>query len=286
MPTPRSELSAALLDGKIYAIGGTGAFGSKDTIEVFDPVENTWDRVSPLPLPLDHAGLTSYGGKLYLVGGFTVTPEGRQPTNNLLIYDPVVGKWEEGPPMPTARASLTADFVDGILYAIGGSTTDQNEGQLSINEAYDPATNEWSEKAPMPTARHHATSSVVEGKIYVIGGRETDVPSNTDVNEVYDPKKDSWNSLSPMPTKRSAPASAVLDDDIFVFGGEKIEGSFSTNEKYDVNLDEWTEEIEMPTPRMGPAVVVFDDKIYVIGGKLTQSGDSVTKINEIFNVLN
>lgn len=286
MPTPRSELSAELLDGKIYVIGGTGYFGAKDTVEVFDPAENTWNSISSLPLPLDHSGLTSYGGKLYLVGGFTVTPEGRQPSNILLIYDPYEGEWEEGPPMPTARAGLTADFVDGILYAIGGSTTDQDEGQLSINEAYNPATNVWSEKAPMPTARHHTTSAVIDGKIYIIGGRETDVPTNTGYNEMYDSKKDSWNSLAPMPTKRSAADAAVLNGDIFVFGGEKIDGTFKTNEKYDVNLNEWTEEIEMPTPRMGPAAVTFDGKIYVIGGKLTQSGDSVTKINEIFNVLN
>jgi N-acetylneuraminic acid mutarotase len=126
----------------------------------------------------------SYENKLYLVGGFI---KHRIAIPQLFIYDMLTNKWTEGEPMPTPRAGLTSEFVNGILYAIGGSSGD-NTGPLNTNEAYDPKTNKWSQKAPMPTARHHITSAIVEGKLYVLGGRVTDVPSNLNENEMYDPK--------------------------------------------------------------------------------------------------
>jgi N-acetylneuraminic acid mutarotase len=285
MPTPRTEIAAAIMDGKIYIVGGKTKTELTDVVEVYDPSSDTWStNISRLPLPIDHIGLDTYNGKLYAVGGFIEPDKGshRRATNSLLIYDPVKNKWEEGEPMPTARAGLTAKFIDGILYAIGGSTGD-NEGQVGLNEAYDPKTNSWTEKAPMPTARHHITSQLVDGKLYVIGGRETDVPSSIDTNEMYDPKQDKWVTLEPMPTKRSSIASAYLDGGIYVFGGEKEEGSFDTNERYDIKTNRWTEDIPMPTARLGLESVEYDGKVYVIGGKESQPRRSATDVNEVFH---
>lgn len=285
MPTPRTEIAATLMDDKIYVVGGKTKTELTDVVEIYDPSSDGWNKGSPLPFPIDHTGLDAYGGKMYLVGGFIEPDEGphRRATNSLFIYDPVTDKWEEGEPMPTARAGLTAKFIDGILYAIGGSTGD-NEGQVGLNEAYNPKTNTWTEKAPMPTGRHHVTSQLVDGKLYVIGGRETDVPSSVDTNEMYDPKQDKWVSLEPMPTKRSSIASAYLDGAIYVFGGEKEDGSFNTNERYDINTNKWAQNIPMPTPRLGLEAIEYDSKIYVIGGKESQSRSSATDVNEIFYI--
>src|SRR5215211_2695664 len=284
MPTPRTEIAAALLDGKIYIVGGKTKTELTDVVEAYDPSSDTWNtNISPLPFPMDHVGLDTYNGKLYLVGGFIEPDEGphRRAINSLFIYDPLKNEWEEGEPMPTARAGLTAKFIDGILYAIGGSTGD-NEGQVGLNEAYNPKTNSWTEKTPMPTARHHITSQLVNGKLYVIGGRETDVLSSIDTNEMYDPKQDKWVRLEPMPTKRSSISSGYLDGGIYVFGGEKEEGSFDTNERYDLKTNKWTEDIPMPTPRLGLESVEYGGKIYIIGGKESQSRSSATDVNEIF----
>ena len=72
-------------------------------------------------------------------------------------------------PMPAARTALTANFIDGKLYAVGG--VDDVHNVVNTNLVYDPENDSWTEKASMPTARHHLTSSVVDGKLYVIGGR-------------------------------------------------------------------------------------------------------------------
>jgi N-acetylneuraminic acid mutarotase len=46
--------------------------------------------------------------------------------------------------MPTARGALTANFIDGVLYAVGSVGPSHNP--VPINEAYDPKTNSWTEK--------------------------------------------------------------------------------------------------------------------------------------------
>ena len=53
MPTPRSEVAAAELNGKIYVFGGFGAEATKN--EEYDPQSNTWRRRAPIPQGVDHA---------------------------------------------------------------------------------------------------------------------------------------------------------------------------------------------------------------------------------------
>jgi N-acetylneuraminic acid mutarotase len=264
-------MAAAVLDDKIYVVGGQGSKVKKDKImEVYDIKSDKWSKGTPLPEPLDHLGIASYDGKLYVVGG----THKYGYSNKLLIYDPSIDKWIEGRSMPAARTALTANFIDGKLYVIGG--VDDIHNVVATNFVYDPATDTWTEKAPMPTARHHLTSAVVDGKLYVIGGRiyGDGIPeliakalSNFDVNEMYDPATDTWTKLKPMPSKRSGLASASVGNDIYVFGGEKVNGTFENNERYDTIRDIWVEEPPLPTARLGLKAVTYDSKIYVIGGK-------------------
>ena len=50
MPTARSMLGVAVVDGKIYAIGGTsGTQNILGTNEVYDPATNKWSSKTPMP---------------------------------------------------------------------------------------------------------------------------------------------------------------------------------------------------------------------------------------------
>jgi N-acetylneuraminic acid mutarotase len=293
MPTPRTEVTAAVLDDDIYVIGGFDEFGqATDIVEVYNIANNSWSRTTaaaPLPEPLHHTAAASYDGKIYVVGGFTAagSPSDRSPSNKLFIYDPVQNSWQEGEPMPTARGALNVNFVNGTLYAIGG----YSDRPLNSNEAYDPSTDTWTSKALMPTARHHAGSAVVDGKIFVIGGRITGSSENLSINEAYDPEQDIWiTNLEAMPSERSGIAAAASSvngsSNIYVFGGEEPYFAFNNNEKYDARTNEWTSEPPMPLARHGLAAVYYtedDDKIYVIGGG-PHPGLSVSSANEIFNI--
>ncbi len=288
MTTQRSEVTGAVLNGKIYVIGGINATGkSIDTVEVYDPGTDKWRNVSSLPERRDHAAAAADNGKLYVAGGYTDW----KPSDKLFIYDLSTNKWQEGKPMPTARGALTSEFINGTLYAIGGNSTQP----LNTTEAYNPQNNSWTAKAPMPTAKHHIASAISDGKVYVFGGRQLDNSTSSFVislnkTEMYDPLKNTWTVLEPMPSKRGGLASAAsTNGSIYVFGGEIPPGSnetitvFYNNEKYDTKDNKWTSEPPMLTARHGFVAETIDNKTYIIGGGM-KPGLSVSNLNEVFHI--
>ena len=254
LPNPRTEVTAANLDDTVYVIGGFTFDGKiTDIVEMYNSTDNTWaQNIKSLPLPLHHSSSDTYGGKIYVVGGYTGN---WIPSNNLFIYDPATNNWTVGNPMPTPRGSPNANFVNGILYVIGGDSYDHSQ---VVVEGYDPITTEWMTLSSMPISRHHAASAVVDGNIYVIGGRLTGSLVNVDVNEEYDPDSDLWTTdLEPMPSKRSGIAATSVNGSIYVLGGEQNQGTFNNNERYDPATDTWSQELPMPTARHGLGVASY-----------------------------
>ena len=294
----RNELTAVVLDDKIFAMGGediASGGGQKDTVEVYDIAADKWSEpdIQPMPLPLDHTASAIHEGKIYVVGGFL---EHKVPTDKLFIYDPKINEWQEGQSLPEPIGSMGAEFVNGLLYVVGG--VNSSHIPVNTNLAYDPKTDTWSTKSPMPTARHHVQTVVVDGKIFALGGRilgdgimpedMDETLTNFDRNEMYDPQTDSWTILEPMLSKRSGFAAATpADGNIYIFGGQGVgKGKFlSTVEKYDPILDIWTFEKSGPTARGGLTAVSFNDRIFVLGGQyFDDSGGHPLNINEIFHI--
>jgi len=185
MPTARSWLSSSVVNGKIYAIGGTLAYNDTpiSTVEAYDPVSNTWTRKADMPTPRVCLSTSVVNGKIYAFGG---TPS--QPWYRGLFaveeYNPATNTWTKKANMPTGRTFFSTSVVNGRIYAIGGLTTDYNH--LSPVEEYNPATDTWIRKADMPTARSALSTSEVNGKIYAIVGW---LGSDTAISTVeeYDP---------------------------------------------------------------------------------------------------
>jgi N-acetylneuraminic acid mutarotase len=273
MPTPRTEVAVAAIDHKIYVLGGFDRTNrATDVVEVYNIISNTWETSLRLPIPMHHVGATSYSGEIYVIGGYL---EGWRASNSLYIYNPESG-WREGAAMPTKRGALTVQFVDGILYAVGGA----DRIALDVVESYSPENDSWISKNQMPTARDHLASAVVDSKMYVVGGRIITLATNIGTNEVYDPFTNSWNSLESMPTARGGITAASIAETFFVFGGESNTGTFSQNEQY-IPGTGWFSRESMPTARHGLGAVTVGDRIYVIGGGI-EPGVSVSAVNEAY----
>ena len=123
-------------------IGGLDKPGKAlDTVEFYNIKNESWKKVTSLPQPLHHAA-ASFNEKIYVIGGSYNAASAASnwiPSNKLFIYDPIVNKWSEGKPMPTARGSMTANYIDKILYVVGGVTSSSKI--VNVNEAYDPSSN-------------------------------------------------------------------------------------------------------------------------------------------------
>lgn len=298
MPTARIEFTSATIGDKIYLIGGY-TDKTTDIVEVYDTAKDEWSTLPALPKKLDHLAAAAYNNKIYVVGGFDAESN---PSKSLFIYDAVLGEWKEGENMPTARGALTAEFIEGIMYVVGGDADRSIVpgmyhpfGQVATNEAYDPVTDSWIEKTPMPTARHHHVSAVVEDKLYIIGGRyglgyAQHNFNNTNANEMYDPVENKWVTLKHEPIDRSGASAASVNGSIYVFGGEtknypsESQHTYADNEKYDPETNSWIAGPSMLTARHGLTADSIDNKIFVIGGG-QEPGFTVDDKNEIYNVL-
>jgi hypothetical protein len=173
MPTPRDWISAAVVNDKIYVIGGSDNSGGIYSMnEMYDPLTNTWTTMTPDPQNRLACGIGVANGKIYLIGGWIRpgAPPG-EPTSLNEEYDPETDTWTTKAPMPTARNGLAVVEVNDRLYAIGGAT-DFNPwtNNLNVVEEYDPSTDAWTTVESMPTSRSLLGAAVVNNKIYSIGG--------------------------------------------------------------------------------------------------------------------
>ena len=112
MAAARSDLSVAVLDGKLYAAGGYSGDGSYlSSVERYDPATNAWEAVAPLTLARFGARVAALEGKLYAVGGRVEEEDeaaevaNDEAANTVERFETATNVWEEVAPMVTARHS-------------------------------------------------------------------------------------------------------------------------------------------------------------------------------------
>ena len=276
MPTSRNYPNNAVVNGKIYCIGGYDGSSYLNKAEVYDPTTDTWETKTPMPT--SRTGLTSavVDGKIYCIGGYN---NDDSYLNKVEVYDPTTDTWETKTSMPTSRGYLTSSVVNGKIYCIGGFGVFDGDYVNEV-EVYDPITDTWETKSPMSSGRDVLTSAVVNGKIYCIGGNDWDGDYLNKV-EVYDPITDTWKTKTSMPTYRGGLASAVVDGKIYCIGGYNNDDSYLNKvEVYDPTTDTWETKSPMPTSRNGLTSAVVDGKIYCIGG-IGELGGSFSVLNTV-----
>jgi hypothetical protein len=266
MPTARWALSTSVVNGKIYAIGGSdGQNRLLSTVEEYDPVTDTWTKKTDMPTKRRYLSTSVVNGKIYAIGGIIGGIDAGFPFTSIVEeYDPAADTWRKRTDMPTPRGVLSTSVVNGKIYAIGGF----NGTVLSSVEEYDPTTDIWTKKADMPTIRASHSASVVNGKIYVIGGLPNMGPVLSIVEE-YDPTTDIWTKKADMPTPRAdlAGSAPAVSGKIYVIGGTNFISALalSTVEEYVPATDTWTKKADMPTPRLDLALSEVNGYIYAIG---------------------
>ncbi len=281
LPQGRSELQAATVDDRIYAVGGgwTETKDGKQTerytdgfVTEYDPKTDRWRERARSPEGRTHEGIAVLGGKIYVAGGFA---GGRHtlPSAGVYSYDPASDHWQSLAPLSWLRGSVALAAVNGRIHAIGGRIMGE-ETTVATHEVYDPATNTWHSAAPLPTARDHDGVFVVDGKIHVVGGRTGEATSNVGLHDIYDPVADTWSSAAPMLTPRSSGAYASYHGMLFFAGGECRDGkTYDEVEAYDTKSNRWLRFPALPAGRHGFAAAAAGDKLLFIGGSLPCGGN-------------
>ncbi len=138
-PTQVSGYASAVVDNKIFIIGGNVVGYISGLNQIYHPETDTWTSGTPIPLATSGAAAGATTGvtapkRIYVIGGY--------PTFNLnQVYDPEKDTWTRsmGARMPTNRVGFGIAVVNDTLYAIGS---------YRENEQYTP----FGFSEPSPTA--------------------------------------------------------------------------------------------------------------------------------------
>ena len=127
MPIARNHFGTAVVNGRIYAVGGQ--HGRDEThrnvrdVHVYDPQTNRWSTAAKLPRPMSHFHNSTVvvNNRILIAGGVT---NGRYPLTDTWEYDPATNQWAASLPLPAPRKAPVAVIAAGALYVLTGSPGD------------------------------------------------------------------------------------------------------------------------------------------------------------------
>lgn len=287
LPTLRTGFATAVVDGKIYLIGGTpfqnrrGPYGLS-TVEVYDPQTNSWEQVADMPTPRTKAKTAVVNGTIYVCGGYNGADNRLVNLKFLDIveaYDPQNDTWTRKQGMSGGRVGFGMGVVADKIYSMGGyvhllDLEPEAPWRIDLVEAYDPATDTWMKRAKMQRRRDGFGVGVVNNHIYAIGGSGWPQAGPggpfLKVIEAYNPKINRWEWKNEMPDPRLAFSTVVLDDVIHLIGGftwqNRVPQYMATVDTYHPETEEWNNIPPMPIPVLPFDAAVANGNIYVFGG--------------------
>ena len=178
-PTPRLMTAWAVLNDKIWIMGGLRNGVALQTVESYDPRTGAWQAQPSLPVPLHHAAAATYRGEVVVLGG--ASGDLTQASNKVFALRG--GNWVELPNLTHARAATAAAVVGDKLVVAGG----QNAKQLvPQTEVFDGSS--WHDAANMPTPREHLAAVSDGTYVYTVGGRFLSSDKNSAALERFDPR--------------------------------------------------------------------------------------------------
>ena len=170
--TARANLQANVVDGKIYAIGGTKGNVPSNITEVYDPITDSWTTKASMPVTYDCANYYTnkyvssvVNNKIFMLSsGLTE------------IYDTDNDSWSlraSPPPFGNALAggATTGVFAPQRIYVFTSENTgfDSRSSPVFKTQIYDPQTDSWTASSS-PNARFGLAVAVLDDKLYLIGG--------------------------------------------------------------------------------------------------------------------
>jgi hypothetical protein len=270
--------STRLLDGRVVLAGGMNNSGVLDTVEIYNPVSNSWALAANLPEKRAYSEAVTLGnGRVLVVGGVGTRGD---LLGSCLLYNPSNNTWSYTGSLNQGRfVHQVVLMKDGKVLAVGGYDYSQI---LKSAEIYDPTTGLWSAAAPMRDARrNHAATILADGRVLVSGGQGL-----TSSVEIYNPTMQTWTAVASMNTARSNHSSVLLyDGKVLIAGGMQndVQTSLTDSELYDPKTNIWKIVGRLSSGRQEHAAFILTNGNVVVAG-----GDNVdwfsTSSCEIYNV--
>jgi hypothetical protein len=284
MPTPGYGMSCAVVNGRVYAIGGLKGWADSITprrvVEAYDVAEDTWlTDFAPMPYPRWYCGCAALDGKIYVLGG----TDGCCQVARVDRFDPATNHWDTVAPMPWPRQSLSACTYQGEIYAVGGFTNDSVNAKYSTEVATfhsDSGIGYWtteSESLRMPRAFFGMDTA--GGTIYVAGGVFYSAISEA---EYYSDCPKGWNTVpQAMNSDRGGLACVGYDRYLCALGGNDT-NYLSSVEVLDCSASTWNMVEPLNTPRAYLGAAIVGNEIIAIGGRSATAAIGTVETHPLF----
>ena len=236
LPEARYRYASAVVDDKIYIIGGLTADdnGMLKTTLIYDIKANSWSDGPDMATGRSDTCAAVVGSKIYVVAGYA---SGFEALDSVEVLDTAAASpaWATAPSLPAPRGDITCASSGGKAYAIGGfydpnaSDADGWSTTAFFDTMFEftPGATAWVEKAKMPSSRgDKAAVTMSDGSIIVVGGETHAREEQTQVAahpvEQYYPAHDTWVPKASIPTARFRFGAAQVDDIVYAMGGHPV----------------------------------------------------------------
>jgi len=284
LPSPRYGFGTAVVNGKIYVIGGTDSMNYLSEVLEYDPLLDSWTRKADMPTARCDIAVTAWDGKVYAIGGQTYAAT----CKNNEVYDPLNDTWNILAPLHQENYAIVAQAVNGKIYTLGG---EYKRGYINGGVfEYDIATDDWwdtafyydyydtlvldsivwidtnivFEKSVMPQYRYAFCSALYNNDIYVFSGHPLSSSSSAQV-DIYNTVSNSWSTAAPMIGPADFAATATGSGFIYVLGGYGEE-YLRRVRKYDPVTNTWFIRGDMQDYRSAFGAAFINNRIYAFGG--------------------
>jgi hypothetical protein len=227
LPEVYQEMRAAVLDGRLFVVGGRTVTEATNrcaaTVQVYDLINAHWSFGTPLPEPLGAVGLVAEGGFLYCFGGISEPVWWGWPVASAYRYDPKANRWARLADMPIARSNFAVGVIDHRIYCAGGSI--HWPDTTSRMDAYEPTANSWAYHPTLPEPRGSVTGGAWRGRMVIASGNlSARVPVDRSVF-IYDPQARRWDQPNSAESLFGNEAGFLFADESAIYFAGHREGS-------------------------------------------------------------
>lgn len=210
-PAAVANIGVVQIGGKLLVAGGCGANGQpRADVYLYDPADDTWAEVAPLPQPLCAYAISVWGKRAYLFGGW----DGTAYQTAAYAYDNTSDTWSSLAAPSGARGFGAAATLSDHIFYVGGY---DDKRESTTCEVYIPEDDRWDTCAPMLLPRGGLGLAAVGGRLFALGGGWTNYLG---FNERYDPASDAWTVIeTPIVGEWRNLGLAVSETSLYAIGG-------------------------------------------------------------------
>ncbi|KAL2652475.1 hypothetical protein R1flu_020603 [Riccia fluitans] len=233
MRTCRCSFACAVIGGKVYVAGGCSSSRRRPLAcaEVYDPLEDRWEDIAPLPNARDDCVGVALGDLFYVIAGII---ENHADQRTVEVYDPSRMAWYSLPDvwLFSRQMPCPVTSMQGSMYAL-------DDWDANTIKVYEPQVGAWVSVGPVPGVEVPGQDRRPKGfnfgltglrdELYVLGGKvlrwqpanghwkKFDILRlNTVIacNPAVKGREVSWRKMKPMGESRGAVLGcAVLEED-------------------------------------------------------------------------